>query len=161
MRVFLMFCALFLSACGDIPCEKKPVIAVYPYWKHSEHPLNTLKWERFSHIAIFTAFPSPNGTLVTEQIDKFVPDLVRTAHAQNKKVVLAIGGAGRASKSFLEITMNEAKTARFTEAVKAYIEKHQIDGVDIDWEYWTFQSEQKKAGMTQTKAGAWSSCSRL
>lgn len=57
-----------IIAVSDISSEKsvaacKPVVAVYPTWKHSAETLEQLPWHRFNHIAVVFAFPKEDGQL--------------------------------------------------------------------------------------------------
>lgn len=43
--------------------------------------------------------------------------------------------------------MAESITRRkFVSHLINYAEKYEVDGIDIDWEYWSYQSEQGKGG---------------
>ena len=88
----------------------------------------------------------PDGRLNTDLVDVFINDLVSVAHKNNRKVVLSVGGAGQASKAFLKIASNPEIRLNFIDNLLMYVKKHQIDGIDIDWEYWTYQSELDQGG---------------
>ena len=63
----------------------------------------------------------------------------------NLKVMLMIGGWGGHADGFSEMAKSDAKRTEFCQSVKSLIEKHKLDGVDIDWEYPT-QSADNETG---------------
>jgi len=129
---------------SEVGC--KPVVAVYPVWKHSHDELQSLPWDDFSHLAVSSIYPLPNGELSTEKADLFIDKIVSVAHAKGKKVIISVGGAGEASKGFIALSKDRDSFERFVFNLLSYVDRHQIDGIDIDWEYWTYQSEQGKGG---------------
>jgi len=126
--------------------ECKPVVAVYPVWKHSHDELQSLPWDDFSHLAVSSIYPLPNGELSTEKADLFIDNIVSVAHAKGKKVIISVGGAGEASKGFIALSKDRDSFEIFVFNLLSYVNKHQIDGIDIDWEYWTYQSVKGKGG---------------
>ncbi len=72
-------------------------------------------------------FPSPivDQTLATfVGLRKLHPDL---------KIIVSIGGWG--ADYFSDVALTEATRQRMAESVAALIEKYDVDGVDLDWEY--------------------------
>lgn len=124
----------------------KPVVAVYPSWNHSDSTMQALPWDRFTHIAVFGIYPNPDGSIVSEGADRFMATLVELAQSKDKITMASIGGAGEASKAFLKIAKDQNLRTKFAQNVGLYVRKNRLDGVDIDWEYWTFQNEQGKGG---------------
>jgi len=51
----------------------------------------------------------------------------------NLKVVVSIGGWG--ADYFSDVALAEATRQRMADSVAAFIEKYDVDGVDLDWEY--------------------------
>lgn len=52
----------------------------------------------------------------------------------NLKILISVGGWSM-SKNFSDVALTEESRAKFASSAVAFIKKHQIDGVDIDWEY--------------------------
>jgi chitinase len=144
-KVYLFLLAL-ISCSDDQPTERKPVVAVYAAWKYPHFGLDNIKWERFSHIAIASVYPRDDGTLESSTVDPFIDRFVLQAKAKDKQLILSVGGEGEASRAFTKIMANEALSEKFVNNLVRYAEVHDVDGIDIDWEYWTFQSELKKGG---------------
>ena len=75
---------LLLCSSPSLAIETKPIVAVYPVWKHSEQSIKSLPWTRFSHLAITGVYPKKDGSLQTENADIFMQSLVTAAHASGK-----------------------------------------------------------------------------
>ena len=61
------------------------------------------------------------------------------------KVILMIGGWGMKADGFSMMARDAAKRTAFCKSVKSLLDKHKLDGVDIDWEYPT-QSADNETG---------------
>ena len=124
----------------------KPIIAVYPVWKNDKIEMSRLPWQNFTHLAIASIYPKYDGSLYSEEADRFIREIVAEAHGQNKKVIISVGGSGEGSKAFLSITSNSETQSKFIARLIDYIDLYNLDGIDIDWEYWTWQNEKEKGG---------------
>ena len=51
------------------------------------------------------------------------------------KVMLAIGGWNEGGKKYSAMAKSQSSRAKFVESVVAFLEKHEFDGFDLDWEY--------------------------
>lgn len=51
------------------------------------------------------------------------------------KVLVSLGGWNEGSLKFSEVLSSAAKRAILVEQVVAFIEEHNFDGFDFDWEY--------------------------
>jgi GH18 family chitinase len=60
--------------------------------------------------------------------------LVVNAHRNNVKVILSIGG-GKWSTAFATIANDSLKRKRFVTKCISLIQKYNLDGIDIDWEF--------------------------
>ena len=123
-----------------------PVVAVYPSWKQQQMPITDIPWNRFNHLALIFALPQADGSLLTSEIDQLIEPLGEMARANGKKFFLSIGGAAGYKDAFQQIAQSPEKLQKFTRAVADYANKHQLDGIDIDWEYWTKQAEHNQGG---------------
>lgn len=141
-----MLCSL-LCACDDIKqTQCLPIIAAYPTWSANQLPLESIPWHKFTHITLTFVLPNPDGSLNTTDVDKIIAPLVNTAHSKNKKVFVSIGGARGYGNAFQKIAADKNRLKLFSENVANYVAAHQIDGVDIDWEYWTKQAVYQQGG---------------
>ncbi|RZJ09154.1 MAG: glycoside hydrolase family 18 protein [Rubrivivax sp.] len=149
MRViFSLLLLAVLTACQQHRVQTKcmPLIAVYPSWKQQVLPPADIPWQRITHLALVFALPTPDGGLDTRSIDALVEPLVRDAHQHGKRVIVSIGGARGYGDAFQRITASPERLSRFTAAVRDYATRHHLDGIDIDWEYWTQQAVRQQGG---------------
>ena len=146
MKKIYVFLLMLLSCSTEQNPVNKPIIAVYAAWKYPEFGLNNIRWELFSHIAIASIYPREDGTLESSIVDPFIGQLVDNARSHGKQVILSVGGSGDGSKAFRQIMADESLSKKFVNNLIEYAKRHQVDGIDIDWEYWTFQNEFNQGG---------------
>ncbi len=148
-RVKILLLLFVLSGCEKnhlVQQQCMPVVAVYPSWKQQQMPVAEIPWNRFTHLALIFALPQKDGNLLTHEIDSLIELLGEAARAKGKKLFLSIGGATGYQDAFQQIAQSPEKLHKFAQAVADYARKHQLDGVDIDWEYWTKQAVYKQGG---------------
>lgn len=142
-----LWAGLFLNAYADVKQTGcMPIVVAYPTWSSKKLPLESIPWHKFTHITLTFALPNADGSLQTTDIDKIIDPLVKVAHEKNKKVFISIGGATGYGDAFQKIAADKDRLKLFTKNVATYVREHQIDGVDIDWEYWTKQAVHKQGG---------------
>lgn len=143
----LAFISLLLCACQEAKQTRcMPIVVAYPTWSANELPLESIPWHKFTHITLTFVLPNADGSLQTSEADKIIAPLVKLAHEKNKSVFISIGGATGYSDAFQKIATDKVRLRLFTQNIAAYVAKHQIDGVDIDWEYWTKQAVHNQGG---------------
>jgi chitinase len=113
----------------------KSIVGFYPAWKRNELPVSDIQWDKLSRIVYAFAIPNTDGTLNTEDLRE-TNELVDAAHAHGVEVYFSIGGAD-GSTGFPMMAMGEASRNRFIREVKQFLFENCLDGVDIDWEYWS------------------------
>lgn len=134
-----------LTGCSrDTRC--KPIIAAYPTWPVENFSPKDIRWDYLTHLGVVAIYPLDDGGLNTVDADALLPELLTLAHAHNKKVIISVGGNGEAGKGFLALTKNKATQQAFITNIVNYVNRYGLDGVDIDWEYWTYQNEEGKGG---------------
>ena len=148
----LLICCCLLS-CSKDQLQKDqqqtdcmPVIATYPTWNADKLPVEQIPWQKFNQLAIMFVLPNPDGSLQTTDVDKIIQPLVERAHQQNKKVLVSVGGALGYADAFQKIAADEKALKNFAVNLREYVDRHKIDGVDIDWEYWTKQAVHQQGG---------------
>lgn len=146
MRSFaILAIVLFLVGCGGEldsaettpPPSPTPLLAtpfrVIAYVTSAVVP-EVIPYERLTHINYSFLIPNADGTFVTLpnawKLDKIVSD----AHAAGVEVLISVGGWGWDAE-FEALAADPATRALFVENLKAFVEKHNLDGSDIDWEY--------------------------
>jgi chitinase len=146
VTVLWILCAACSPQSNPAQTQCLPVVAVYPSWSANQLPLEIIPWNKFTHITLIFVLPKADGSLQTNDIDKIIDPLVKLAHEKNKKVFVSIGGAVGYGDAFQKIAADENILKTFTQNVKAYVAAHNIDGIDIDWEYWTKQAVHQQGG---------------
>jgi len=140
--LILLICAC--SSKQQVACL--PIVVVYPTWSATQLPLESIPWNKFTHITLTFILPKADGSLDTQDMDKIIDLLVTSAHTHNKKVFVSIGGAIGYGDAFQKIAADKSLLKKFSGAVKNYVDLHHIDGIDIDWEYWTKQVVKGEGG---------------
>lgn len=91
--------------------------------------------------AIITAFAEPkaDGTISSglDAFSSYLPAVVNEGHTLGKSVIVSIGGAYPAALADQFATIAASPTLRqnFANNVVAFLAAHQLDGVDIDYEF--------------------------
>ena len=119
------------------------VVGFYPFWEENVMPVQSIPWEKLTRIIYCFAIPNTDGTLNTSNLIN-TSQLVDSAHAHGVEIYFSIGGGGSEgwSNNFPVLATNEESRNRFIKEIRQYLFEHCLDGVDIDWEYFSgFQPE--------------------
>ncbi|KAJ1848402.1 hypothetical protein LPJ73_003990, partial [Coemansia sp. RSA 2703] len=116
------------SSCGP---SSRYVVAYYPTWKRQS--LMNVDWSAISHVHVAHAIPADSGDFTFDG-EWFLPQLVRDAHAAQTKVSISLGG-WTGSNRLSTIMRDTHKRATLIRALGAFVERYELDGIDIDWEY--------------------------
>ncbi|WPP50359.1 glycosyl hydrolase family 18 protein [Catalinimonas niigatensis] len=134
--------------------------------------IDQIELQRLTHLNLAFGNPDAQGELVFSR-GKDISEVVEKAHAAGVKVLLSLAGGGglEEEKPYWKKALLDENRAAFIEKIMAYVEKHNLDGVDVDIEgnlmptvgetYTPFVLDLKKALHSQGKAitaalpGAW------
>ncbi|KAJ2398257.1 hypothetical protein GGI23_003263, partial [Coemansia sp. RSA 2559] len=95
--------------------------------------LMNIDWAKITHLNVAYGIPTDGGEFTFDG-EWFLPQLVRDAHKEKTKISVSIGGWTGSNR--LSTIMHDAhKRASLIRAIGAFVEKYELDGVDIDWEY--------------------------
>lgn len=152
--ISIIISAVFLASCNkdrepdDIYLDKPlcsevfipksaqhKVVGFYPSWRYNSLPVSEIEWDKYTRIVYAFATPNPNGSLNTSDLT-LTSQLRDTAHAHGVEVYFSVGG-GDGSTNFAWITTEQEYMKRFINEVTQYVFEYCLDGVDIDWEYWS------------------------
>ena len=97
--------------------------------------MSEIPWDKLTRIVYAFAVPNADGTLDTKDLT-MIQELTETAHKHGVEVYVSIGG-GDGSNNFVWIASKDEYTKRFVKKAKQYVFENCLDGVDIDWEYWS------------------------
>jgi chitinase len=111
------------------------VVGFYPEWEQTGMPVGSIPWDKLTRLIYCFAIPNSNGTFNTSSLNN-TRQLVDSAHAHGVEIYFSIGGA-TGSEYFPVLAKNEESRTRFVKEVKQYLFENCLDGVDIDWEYWS------------------------
>ena len=111
------------------------VVGFYPSWTNDDMPIEAIPWEKLTRIVYAFAMPNKDGTISTYELTK-IQQLTDSAHAYGVEIYFSIGGA-EGSYNFPAMASDAKSRSRFIKEVREYIFANCLDGVDIDWEYWS------------------------
>ena len=113
----------------------RQVVGFYPSWKQDVMAQGQIPWDKLTRIVYAFAQPNTDGTLYTSELNG-MRSLRDSAHAHGVEAYFSIGGAD-GSANFHVMAENEKTRKKFINEVKQYVFENCLDGVDIDWEYWS------------------------
>ena len=117
--------------------EKKFLMGYYPNWSHySGFTAEKIPYEYLTHILYAFYITDAGGNLVNSDPldgDNF-KKLIKLSHEKGVKVLLSIGGASQ-SEGFKGMARSDGARANFVKNCMKLAEEHQLDGIDLDWEF--------------------------
>ena len=131
--------------CTDI--GQTPIILAY-FTEYNERVPDPalLTHINYAHGRFKNPSTGDGGIVITESSKVPIKTVIDLKKQNPKlKVMLMIGGWGGHADGFSMMARNADKRAEFCHSVKELLDKHQLDGVDIDWEYPT-QSADNETG---------------
>lgn len=96
--------------------------------------LERIVYQQLTHINYAFAIPNSDGTLQPLKSPEKLHTIVAQAHKHNVKVLISVGGWGW-EKEFEALAATQASRATHIRALVSLVDKYQLDGVDMDWEY--------------------------
>ena len=92
--------------------------------------------DRLTHVMAFQIVPNADGSLRTSGVPNWLDGFVSRAHAKNVKVSIAVGGWTNESPSSPSYAQAAGENrAVFVNNLVNFVNEHNLDGIDIDWEY--------------------------
>ena len=129
------------TLCTDIG-QTPIVLAYFTEYTETLPEVTLLTHINYAHGRFKNPKTGDGGIVITESkkapLEKVVA--LKTVNPQ-LKVCLMIGGWGGHADGFSEMAKSDAKRTEFCKSVKSLIEKNNLDGVDIDWEYPTVSAD--------------------
>ncbi|KAG7090923.1 hypothetical protein E1B28_009997 [Marasmius oreades] len=117
--------------------RSKPVAAAwYAGWHASEFPLSQVSWDKYTYLTYSFAFPTEDPSIISlaGSAPETLPKFVKAAHQHRVGALVSIGGwAG--SRFFSTAVASPQNRTKFVNAVTEFATKHDLDGIDFDWEY--------------------------
>ena len=129
------------SLCTDI--GQTPIVLAY-FTEYTEilPEVTLLTHINYAHGRFKNPKTGDGGIVITESKQAPISKVVSLKSVNPKlKVMLMIGGWGGHADGFSEMAKSAAKRTEFCKSVKELLDKHKLDGVDIDWEYPTVSAD--------------------
>jgi GH18 family chitinase len=96
--------------------------------------IDIIQFEKLTHINYAFLIPKEDGTFYKIANTWKLEEIISNAHENGVKVLISVGGWGWDAE-FEVVAADPALRAVFVEELCAFVEVHQLDGADIDWEY--------------------------
>jgi len=125
----------------------RPNKVVMGYYRTSNREVldhTGIEYQYLTHIAHAFAWPDAAGNLVVPS-GFLYPELNAAAHAAGVKMIVSLGGWGNCA-GFPGMASTAANRARFIGQIVDFCKARAYDGVDIDWEF--VSNETEKADFT-------------
>lgn len=103
--------------------------------------IDQIPFDKLTHINFSFAIPAKSGdTLETLKNQDYLRELVQKAHARQVKVFISVGGwgigdGGGEDGRFHRMAETSQGIKSFVKSTMALVNKFDLDGVDLDWEY--------------------------
>jgi chitinase len=138
MKLKIWYLFLLLLIYFNISTAQTPfkVIGYLPTWAGYPNSVNNLQFSKLTHINIAFANPDAGGNLIPEDgtTNANVTTVVNTAHTNNLKVFLSIGGAGAPGNTYKNLLSNTTNINNFVTNIVNYAVTYNLDGIDVDIE---------------------------
>lgn len=109
------------------------VVGYMPSWSGS---VSAIQYSKLTHINYAFLLPTATGGLQAIENASKLSSLVSTAHANGKKVLIAVGGWNDGNDSGFEgLAANATYRNAFVSNMINFVNQYGLDGIDIDWEY--------------------------
>src|SRR5213595_2359339 len=107
----------------------------YPGWEQGGMPASAIDYPALTHIIHFSIVPNADSTLNTSDNSLTAvnsANIIASAHAAGKKVLVCVGGASTQTQ-FQGATSDANRSAFITNLVNL-MSSRGYDGTDVDWE---------------------------
>ena len=129
------------TLCTDIG-QTPIVLAYFTEYTETLPEVSLLTHINYAHGRFKNPKTGDGGIVITESSKAPLSKVVALKRVNPRlKVMLMIGGWGGHADGFSEMAKSDAKRTEFCKSVKELIDKHKLDGVDIDWEYPTVSAD--------------------
>lgn len=133
MKTLQLLAFLLLCCCNLIAQTPFRVIGYMPSWAGN---VNQVQYSKLTHINYAFLLPTNTGGLQAIDNPAKLQSLVTTAHANNVKVLISVGGWNDGNDGgFESLAANSTYRNNFVTNMINFVNQYGLDGVDIDWEY--------------------------
>ena len=108
-------------------------IGYYPSWEAGE---DAIQFQYLTHVNYAFLLPTPSGGLTGLDSTTQLDNLRALAHQHGVLVSISVGGWNDGDDSaFHTLAANATARTAFIDNLATFVTTHDLDGVDIDWEY--------------------------
>ncbi len=104
-----------------------------------DDPVESIRFDQLTHVIYAFAIPRADGTLLPLAKPERLKALVREAHRHGVQVSIALGGWSYdgvpLAPNFEALAAREESRRRLADEVMDLVNRYQLDGVELDWEY--------------------------
>lgn len=115
----------------------KKLVGYFPSWKPGKSDM--IRYDLMSDVIYAFAIPTKEGNLRALDEPETAKTIIKKAHEQNVRVLIAIGGWSYQDvpleATFMAATENKEKIHKFADAIIKLCDEYGFDGVDMDWEH--------------------------
>lgn len=161
LLTLILSVAMLLTACPvfakgvAVPENEKKIITYLPCWESKPWEVEDIQGDKLTHIYLSFARINNDFEISDQEMrihtvggEKALPDIVSTdmiveetwekvAQLKEKyphlKILIAVGGWE--AEGFSDMAASAPTREIFADSVVKYIEEHDLDGIDLDWEY--------------------------
>ena len=127
------------------------VVGYSPSWQGSA---NDIQYDKLTHINYSFLLPNSDGSLQSLANAGKLQAIVSRAKTEGVKVLIAVGGwNGGNDSAFTTLAANESSRSAFIDNLMDFVERYDLDGVDMDWEYPKEGSEPQDYEMLMEELG--------
>ncbi len=128
----LLLLAVIATSCAPQPAPE-PKFRIIAYATEAVIS-SVIPYEQLTHINYSFLIPNNDGTFAPLLNPRKLDEIVETAHQRGVKVVISVGGWGW-DQQFETVSTDPATRALFIQNLVQFVADHQLDGVDMDWEF--------------------------
>ncbi len=133
LLAFSLATAAAASAALAVPAAEPMAISVY-FPDYRVRAGAELALHGTTHLVLFSSKPTEEGGVDFARITPGLLEVGRQARAAGVKVTVCVGGWGR-GKLFANAVSTPERRARFADTLATFCAQHDLDGVDVDWEF--------------------------
>lgn len=121
------------STAAMSPTPKPEEFRVIAYVTDAVVP-SLIPYDKLTHINYAFLIPNEDGTFRDLANTWKIAEIISLAHQRDVKVLISVGGWGW-DEQFEKLAASSASRTAFVQNLAEIVEQHQLDGVDMDWEY--------------------------
>ncbi|XP_078034702.1 endochitinase-like [Augochlora pura] len=139
MRMKIAIIAIFLAIAASAFAENK-IICYYESWAKynpgpGKFPITSLDVNLCTHVIYSFIGVQRNGLFRLLDDASDLTHFANYVKSHGAKALLSVGGASEKSRRFSNIAADPASRARFVTSAVHHLQRHNFDGLDVDWEY--------------------------